>query len=151
MCQCFPPVCVDSGISHLVIVISNNSNNHGKPMVHVGRPVEEGTVAMIYLGSVSTALVDKFRISPSRQNRKSCQNIFYLQEEIRSVFILNETSMQSRDVPGYCSPRNIKHMVPSQVISNSSDEQKFGFSLEKVVSSSIVIPKQCQECGREML
>lgn len=77
MCLCFPPVCIDVGVSHLVIVISNNSNNHGKPTVHTGRPVEEETVMVICPGSVSTALVDKFRISPSRQNRKSCQNIFY--------------------------------------------------------------------------
>lgn len=73
MCWYFRPVCVDSGLSPLVIAVSSNSGYHGKPRVHVGRPVEEETIPVIYLGSVSTALVDKFRISPGRQNRKSCQ------------------------------------------------------------------------------
>lgn len=76
-------------------VISENISDHGKPTVHIGRPAEEETVPVIYLGSVSTALVDRFRISPSRQNRKSCQNIFYLWEEVRSGFILNKTLTQS--------------------------------------------------------
>lgn len=43
----FPLVCIDSGISNLVIVISNNSNNHGKPMVRIGRKVEEETLMVI--------------------------------------------------------------------------------------------------------
>lgn len=77
-----------------MIEISNNSNNHGKPAVHLGRPVEK-VVLVIYLGSVSTALVEKFRISPSRQSRKPCQNFFYLEREIGSGFFLDETLMES--------------------------------------------------------
>lgn len=50
-----------------MIEISNNSNNYGKPAVHLGRPVEKA-VLVIYPGSVSTALADKFRISPETES-----------------------------------------------------------------------------------
>ncbi|KAJ7397099.1 hypothetical protein BTVI_138685 [Pitangus sulphuratus] len=77
------PGCAGSGISHIVIEMFSNIDNHSKPAVHPGKPVEEEAVMVICLRSVSTALVDKFRISLSRQNRNSSQNFFYLQKEFR--------------------------------------------------------------------
>lgn len=65
-------------------------------MLHRGRPVGEETVVVIYLSSVSTALVDKFRTPLTIKSRKSWQNLCYLKEDVRSqgtlsVFTLSKT------------------------------------------------------------
>lgn len=119
-------------ITAYVIVISSNNS---KTMLHRERPVGEETVVVIYLSSISTALVDKFRTPLIIKSRRSWQNLCFLKEDVRSqdtvlVFILSKTFSWSTIFLVASVPE-----VSPWISSDSSAEHRFDFPLEVAPSS----------------